>query len=90
MRHSISKRLGLATAAMAGLLLLLVMIFCYFQAKSIMEEQIEEKVQGALANTNGNIEKILTETKILTEDIAWAIENAMQEGFTGNPDRFFA
>lgn len=71
-----------------ALLILLVLFVCFFQATWIMNGQAEEKIQSALANTNGQIEKSLTEMKVATQDFAWTIEKAYPQ-LKNSPDRFF-
>jgi len=86
--QTIAARLSRTLTNVLALLILIILIFCFFQASWIMNGQAEEKVQSALANTNGQIEKSLTEMKVATQDFAWTIEKAFPQ-LKNSPDRFF-
>jgi len=88
MKQRLSKRLSRTMALMTGLLLVIVLIICYLESSYLLNKQVGEKVQGALANTNGQIEKILTEQKVATEDFAWAVEESFEVG-RKNPQIFY-
>jgi len=86
--QTIAERLSRTLTNVLALLILLVLFVCFFQATWIMNGQAEEKIQSALANTNGQIEKSLTEMKVATQDFAWTIEKAYPQ-LKNSPDRFF-
>lgn len=82
--RTFSNRLSFAVTGFVALLLITIIAMCYVFASNLLNKQVEEKVQNALKENNGKVEKILTEIESSVEAMVWVVKERQK-----NPESLY-